>query len=251
MRTDLYLPPEVWHGHVLQHTVNDVYNLQRLRAVNKGFRETMDARVMAIVQTIQQHESRCTPPDVNVHVSESDIETTEKARVTGADWVLLACVAEKRSRAKKNGPPPSIADVYGKTFLHYITATLCGKMSLTATHPQKLRGLTEAMCLRYSQNCMVCIRDEWIALMIKKLAQGLPSDVTTVWMKTMLEHALYVVNQPRTCAKMRTEQMKRRRASALSVMGADSPSMVIADFQTPRIQCKDVDGEGSVALGWN
>ena len=80
-------------------------------------------------------------------------------------WVLLACVAEKRSRAKKNGPPPSIADVYGKTFLHYITATLCGKMSLTATHPQKLRGLTEAMCLRYSQNCMVSIRDEWIALM--------------------------------------------------------------------------------------
>ena len=128
MRTDLYLPPEVWHGHVLKHTVNNVYNLQRLRAVNKGFRETIDARVMAIVQT---------------------------------------------------------------------------------------------------------------------------SDVTTVWMKTMLEHALYVVNQPRTCAKMRSEQIKRRRASALSVMGVDSPSMVIADLQTPRIQCKDVDGEGSVALRWN
>ena len=42
MRTDLYLPPEVWHGHVLKHTVNDVYHLQRLRAVNKGFRETID-----------------------------------------------------------------------------------------------------------------------------------------------------------------------------------------------------------------
>ena len=187
MRTDLCLPPEVWHGYVLEHTVNDVYNLQRLRAVNKGFRETIDARVMAIMETIQQHESLFTPPDVHMYVSESDMETIEKARITGADWVLLACVAEKRSREKKDGPPPSIADVYGKTFLHYWTATLCGKMSLTATHPQKLRLLSERMCLRFSRNCLVCIRDEWIALMIKKLAQGLPSDVTTVWMKTMLE----------------------------------------------------------------
>ena len=105
--------------------------------------------------------------------------------------------------------------------------------------------------MRYSQNCMVCIRDEWIALMIKKLAQGLPSDVTTVWMKTMLEHALYVVNQPRTCTKMRSEQIKKRRAFSSSLMGVDSPRMVIADFQTPRIQCKGCDGEGSSALGWN
>ena len=85
MRTDLYLPPEVWHGHVLKHTVNDVYNLQRLRAVNKGFRETIDVRVLAIIETIQQHESRCTPPDVNVHVSESDIETSPRPHVAHSE----------------------------------------------------------------------------------------------------------------------------------------------------------------------
>ena len=193
------------------------------------------------METIQQHESLFTPPDVHMYVSESDMETIEKARITGADWVLLACVAEKRSREKKDGPRPHLADVYGKTFLHYITATLCGKMSLTTTHPQKLRALTEAMRLRFSLNCLVCIRDEWIVLMIKKLAQGLPSDVTTVWMKTMLQHALYVVNQPRTCAKMKSDQIKNRmRCEPLSML-----------LQTPRIQCKSSDGEGSSALGWN
>ena len=61
-RTKVSLPPEIWEKHVLKHTENNVYNLQRLRAVNKGFRETIDARVMAIIETIQQHESRCTPP---------------------------------------------------------------------------------------------------------------------------------------------------------------------------------------------
>ena len=48
MRTDLCLPPEVWHGYVLKHTVNNVYNLQRLRAVNKCFQATTCGRASLV-----------------------------------------------------------------------------------------------------------------------------------------------------------------------------------------------------------
>ena len=191
------LPAEIWHTSIFCRTANDVHGLQRLRAVNRSFRELVDARVVALTQSIQQHASQSTPPNVSLHVSTRDLSSTQQALETAANWVLLACVADKRAR-RERAPEArniSVCDMLGKSFMYAWTASMFGKLSLSASHPTAFRPLAEKMYVRQSRrpiwDAHESDRDKteqvvfdnnkhaWIRLTTSKLCCALPENADT------------------------------------------------------------------------
>ena len=221
---ELAIPEEIWLSNILLHVNNNVHTLQCLRAVNRGFREAVDTRVMKLITTIRTHPSHSTPPDVEVDVTEDQVATTEQAGLTGADWVLLGCVAEKRWRQQFNTEKYTIfrastCDMQGKSFMHYWTATICGKYAGGGAYPTGFKKMASKMLMRDSVKCptklqarhaqvtgqthksrlthekYARVRDAWIEVMMKKLKHGIPAhcdkEHTMAKQKMLLEHAMY------------------------------------------------------------
>ena len=187
------IPEDIWHTHILPHVSNNVYDLQRLRAVNRGFRDVVDTRVMKLVETIREHTSQSTPPDVEIDVTEDEVATTEKAAMTGADWILLGCVAEKRWRQQLNTEKykifrASTCDMQGKSFMHYWTATICGKYAGGGAYPTGFKMMVNKMLMRDNDSRSIRssymkqiyltyarVRNAWIEIMMEKLKHDIPA----------------------------------------------------------------------------
>ena len=216
------IPEEIWLNDILSHVSNNVHTLQCLRAVNRGFRQAVDTRVMELITTIREHPSHSTPPDVEVDVTDDEVATTEKAAMTGADWVLMGCVAEKRRRQQLNAETyklfhASTCDMQGKSFMHYWAATICGKYSGGGAYPPGFKIMANKMLMRDS-DCKrkfdklawslttsrqskqinekyARVRDAWIQIMVDKLRHGIPAHYdkvhTMAKQKILLEHAMF------------------------------------------------------------
>ena len=190
--------------------------LVALCLVNRGFREAVDTRVIKLIETIRQHPSHSTPPDVDVDVTDDEVATTEQARMTGADWVLLGCVAEKRWRQQLNAETynvfrASTCDVQGKSFMHYWAATICGKYSGGGAYPTGFKIMANKMLMRDHDSKpkfdkrvqkprvfdekYARVRDAWIQVMVDKLRHDIPAHYDTVHtmakQKILLEHAMF------------------------------------------------------------
>ena len=92
------LPGEIWDTRILQAVKMNVYSLQRLRAVNRGLRAVIDDRVLCLVRSVQAHPSHSKPPNVVADISGEETSNVYEAHETSANWLLLACVADKRDR---------------------------------------------------------------------------------------------------------------------------------------------------------
>ena len=170
----------------------NVYSLQRLRAVNRGLRAVIDDRVLCLVRSVQAHPSHSKPPNVVADISGEETSNVYEAHESSANWVLLACVADKRDRLKMSGEvnqvfSPTVCDVLGKSFMYFWTATMFGKLSLTTSHPVSFSRLARKI---FSRNCHQSEhshkqnsvpeasyfkeRDAWITLTSAKLCRTLP-----------------------------------------------------------------------------
>ena len=223
---DMWLPEDVWIRYVLQHVAMNVNVLQRVRAVSKGFRETVDARVMNLSDSIRDGKMNAggmneTEPDVQ----DDEVATAELALETAAKWVVLACVAEKRRRQKEKPEiykvyQATVCDMHGKGFMHHWTAILCGKLAMTwcrksipidfakmvarmEVRPVCKKEMSEVLRGHLSGKTEVCMPVEkydeqmmkWVVRTVGKLAHGLPQhcdrERAVANMTTMLKHAMF------------------------------------------------------------
>mgnify|MGYP001267005432 CR=1 FL=1 len=221
----MWLPEEVWSRHVLQHAMN-VNVLQRVRAVSKGFRETVDARVMNLIDSIR--DARMNEGGMNEtepDVPDDEVATAELALETAANWVVLTCVAEKRRRQKKKAEiykvyQATVCDMHGKAFMHHWTAIFCGKLSCRKSMPRNFAKIVVRMEVhdvlkremseilqrplkagpfeyevrkgveKYDEQMM-----KWVVRTVGKLAHGLPQhcdrERAVANMTTMLKNAMF------------------------------------------------------------
>lgn len=188
----VHIPADIWEARILQTVEMNVYSLQRLRAVNRGFREVIDARVLALVRSVQEHPFHSKPPDVVAVISDEETNNVYEAHQSSANWVLLGCIADKRDRLKISGEvysvfSPTVCDVLGKSFMYFWTATMFGKLSLTTSHPVSFSRLARKMFSSNSHQSKPSHkqkalpeaayykeRDSWITLTAEKLCKTLP-----------------------------------------------------------------------------
>ena len=117
-----------------------------LRAVNRACLAATDMRVMNIIDTIRRHTSNSAPPNIDIDVTPSELSSVLQAHITAVDWVLLACITEKRSRQADSREiyeifQPTICDMAGKSFMYWWTSSIFGKLSLSPALPRGFKPL--------------------------------------------------------------------------------------------------------------
>ena len=112
------LPLELWTESIIPRSGNSVHHMQRLRAVNKKFRDKVDEQVLRIINCFQKNQN-ILPFGRIVQILDTEIDSTIQARETAASWILLVTVVEKRKRQLVM-PDTCFGNIVMKGFLHWI-----------------------------------------------------------------------------------------------------------------------------------
>ena len=81
------LHDDVWVNLILPATVNNVYMLQCLRAVNRKSLDAVDAKVSQLANVIQSHASHKVPVPISLYVSTDELSHSDKAKQAISDWM--------------------------------------------------------------------------------------------------------------------------------------------------------------------
>tara|TARA_Y100000389_G_scaffold96579_1_gene93230 strand:- start:288 stop:1049 length:762 start_codon:yes stop_codon:yes gene_type:complete len=196
------LHDDVWVNLILPATVNNVYMLQCLRAVNRKSLDAVDAKVSQLANVIQSHASHKVPVPISLYVSTDELSNSDKAKQAISDWILLFCVANNRMRRKASSKA-FIADMHNKLLMNYLTGRLIGKLVRSLHEINDLKTLVRKAHahkwdMELDKEKAIEGRDAWIDMTAQKIVRLLPEDCNRQSCESsvtkLLRHGIYTIS---------------------------------------------------------
>ena len=192
--------------NILSQVGNDVHSLKKLRAGNSLSRKIVDDKLIRLMRDIKNdlYAVQAVIPNpfapYEPVYTEDDLSSPKKARDAAASWVTLLCFANLRSR-QSYYTLASIDDANGKSFMHWISATLFGKCATRGSAGSRcFRPLAQMMqegSWRPGPEPWVPTREAWIDAVAEKLMAAFSTHPRAQErcqsIKTMIQHAVYMV----------------------------------------------------------